>query len=193
MLRMADGVTRQSIGIVSTLEEQKKLEATFPGLVVRAGTLRSLPVESGSATKIVCNAVLAYLQFEVEVEASLREIARIARPGAAIWIGEVPDVDEYKHYGMYRGNSMLAFLWHLLTRNGARSFFGMTRRWLKAVFGKEQIVLNSAGIFYATPQKMIGLAESCGLRLRSYSRPKGIDQAGNARDAELRYDYLFTL
>lgn len=193
LLRMIDGSVRQSIGIVSTVEEQRKLESAFPGLVIRAGTFRSLPVESQTATKIVCNSVLAYLQFEAEVTTALREIARIARPGATIWIGEVLDIDEYEHYGMYSGNSMLALLWHLLTRNGFRSFLGMIRRWLKAVFGEEQIVLNSARFFYATPKKMIALAESSGLRLKSYFRPKEVDQYGGVRDAELRYDYLFTI
>jgi SAM-dependent methyltransferase len=193
LLMMARGLTQRSIGITSTGEEQRRLEAAFPGLLVRAGDIRSLPIESGTATKIVCNGVLAYLQYQIEVEAGLREIARIARPGATIWIGEVPDIDEYEHYGMYRGDSMVAFLWHLLTRNGVRSFLGMIRRWLKAVLGKEQIVLNSAGAFYITPEKMIALAQGCGLQAKSYSRSKMVDEQGNVTDSEFRYDYLFTL
>ena len=193
LLRMAAGVTGQSFGIVSTVEEQSKLESVFPELRIKAGRLQSLPIESGVATKIVCNAVFAYLQFEVEVRLALQEIARIACPGATIWIGEVPDIDEYAHFGMYRGNSMLAFFWHLLTHNGLRSFLGMIRGWLKAELGQEQIVLNSAGIFYATPEKMIAMAQSCGLRLRSYSRPKEMDQDGAVREAKLRYDYVFTV
>lgn len=125
------------------------------------------------------------------MKAGLREIARIARPGATIWIGEVLDVDECEHYGMYRGHSMLAFLWHVLMHNGVRSFLGMLRRWFRAIFGDEQIVLNSARFFFVTPQKLIGLAEGCGLQLKSYSRPTVVDHAGNVRESELRYDYIF--
>lgn len=193
LLRMARGRTKESIGIVSTEEEQQTLCSVFPWLQVKVGTLCSLPVESGIATKIVCNSVFAYLRCEAEVETGLREIVRIARPGATIWIGEVPDVDEYKHYGMYRGNSMVGLLCHLLRRNGMRSFLGMIRRWLKAIFGDEQIVLSSAAMFYTSPERIISLAESCGLRLETYSRPKEPDRDGTVTDAKFRYDYLFTV
>lgn len=193
LLRMAPDCAKERIGIVSTGEEKQRLLSVFPGLTVKVGTLRLLPLESGTATKIVCNAVLAYLRYEDEVKAGLQEIARIACPGAMIWIGGVPDRDEYRHYGMYRGNSMVGLLYHLLRRNGMRSFLGMIRRWLKAIFGDEQIVLNSAGMFYASPERMISLAESCGLRLQTYSRPKEVDQCGNVTDAKLRYDYAFTV
>lgn len=51
LLRMNSGLTRQSIGIVSTPEEQQRLASAYPDLVVKAGTLASLPVESGIATR----------------------------------------------------------------------------------------------------------------------------------------------
>jgi hypothetical protein len=98
------------------------------------------------SSKIVCNGVLILFAHEEAVQAALREMARIARPGATIWIGEIPEIDEYSYYGMYGGNSMVAFLWHVLRHNELRSFLGMIRRWLKAVVGSEQIILNSAGI-----------------------------------------------
>ena len=93
-------------------------------------------------------------------------------------LGEIPEIDEYVHYGMYRGNSMLALLWHLLRHNGLRSFLGMIRRRLKAFTGSEQIILNSAGMFYARPEKMISLAQGCGLRLKTYFRHKDWTPAG---------------
>src|SRR5207249_2147378 len=101
-----------------------------------------------------------------ELMAALREMHRVARTGATIWVGEMPEVDEYAEYGRYTGDSMIGFLWHLLRRQGSRAFLGMCRRWASAIFGKEQIVLNSAGLYYVHPPKMIRMAESCGLRLR---------------------------
>jgi hypothetical protein len=120
-------------------------------------------------------------------------MARIARPGATIWIGEIPEIDEYAYYGMYRGTSILRLQWHLLRHNGVRSFLGIIRRWLRALIGHEQIILNSAGIFYAGPQQMISMAEACGLRLKNYFRHKELDGSGNVVNSQWRYDYVFTV
>ena len=192
LLRMAGGRCT-CLGIVSSVEEQRRLECEFPGLTVVAALAQSLPLESASVSKIVCNATLFYLPSESDVKAALHEMARIARPGATVWIGEIPEIDEYGHYGMYRGTSMLAFLWHLLWRNGPRSFLGMVRRWIKASAGKERIVLNSAGTFYAAPEKMVAMAESGGLRLTTYFRHKELDREGRVVDSQFRYDYVFTV
>jgi hypothetical protein len=40
----------------------------------------------------------------------------------------------------------------------------------KVATGSEQIVLNAVGMFYAPPEKMIVLAESWGLSLKTYFR-----------------------
>jgi len=69
----------------------------------------------------------------------------------------------------------------------------MIRRWGKAVLGKEQIVLNSAGIFHVGPEKMVEMAEGCGLKLKTYFRHKEVDQQGSVVDSQFRYDYLFTV
>jgi hypothetical protein len=193
LLRMAAGRTSKSIGIVATIEEKLRLESSFPDLCVIASDAQKLPLESGIASKIVCNTTLLYLPSESDVRASLREMSRIARPGATIWVGEIPEIDEYAYYGMYRGTSMPAFLWHLLINNGLRSFFGMGRRWLMALTGSEQIVLNSAGMFYAGPEKMVELAQVCGLHLRSQLKHKELDEQGNMVDSMFRYDYTFTI
>ena len=129
----------------STVEEKAALDAAFPNLRFLVGKADTPPFEAGSATAVVCNAFLLLVPLEEVVRASLREMARVARPGATIWIGEIPEVDEYARYGMFHGTSMLAFLWHLLRHNGMRAFLGMMRPWIKAIFGEEQIVLNSAG------------------------------------------------
>jgi hypothetical protein len=119
-------------------------------------------------------------------------MARIAQPGATIWVGEITETDECAYYGMYRGHSMPGFLWHLLRHNGLRTFLGMIRRWLRAVTGSEQIILNSARNFYAGPEKMISLAKDCDLQLKTYFRHKELDPAGNVVESKLRYNYIFT-
>src|SRR5215469_10458176 len=128
LLRMIDAPCKR-LGIVSTAEEQRRLESTFPGLPVKAGQAQSLPLESGSASKIVCNATLFYLPSDHDVQSALREMARIARPAATIWVGEIPEIDEYAYYGIYRGSSMFGLLRHIWKRNGLREFLGMIRLW----------------------------------------------------------------
>jgi ubiquinone/menaquinone biosynthesis C-methylase UbiE len=193
LLRMARARVAKCVGVTSTEEERHRLESAFPDLSVTAGKAQHLPLESASASKIVCNATLHYLQNDSEVTAAMEEMSRIARPGATIWVGEIPEIDEYAHYGIYRGSSMLGLLWHILKHNGLRSFLGMIRRWLRAAFGNEQIILNSAGLFYASPEKMKALAEASGLRLKFYFRHKELDGEGKVVDSEFRYDYVFTI
>lgn len=192
LLRML-GRNVKRVGIVSTVEEEHRLESAYPGLSIKTGDMRALPIETGVASRIVCNAALYYLQSENEVRAALCEIKRIARANSIILLGEIPEIDEYQHYGIYRGHSMLAFFWHVLQRNGIRALLGMIRRWLRASFSQERIVLNSARIFYAPPEKMVKLAESCGLVLKAYFRHKDLDEQGKIVDSPFRYDYLFTV
>lgn len=192
LMKMAEGRVSQCIGIVSTEEEKARLESALPSLHFIASAAQKLPLDSASASKIVCNGVLLLFPHQEDVQASLREMARIALPGATIWVGEIPEIDEYEYYGMYRGASMPAFLWHVLRHNGLRSFLGMIRRWLKAITGSEQIILNSAGMFYATPETMIALAQACGLHLKTYFRHKELDPTGNVVESKFRYNYIFT-
>jgi hypothetical protein len=185
--------SKGSIGIVASPEEKYRLQAAFPDLSIEASDVQRLPLASGIATKIVCNAVLMYLPSENEVRSALCEIRRIACRNATIWLGEIPEIDEYAYYGFYRGNSILGFLRHVLRRNGVRAFLGMVRRLGKAVLGKELIVLNSAGMFFVGPEKMVKMAESCGLQLKTYFRHKEVDQQGSVVDSQFRYDYIFTV
>lgn len=193
LLSMAQDRAAKCIGIVASKEEQQRLESVFPRLSFIASQAQSLPLPSGVASKIICNATLFYLPAANDVAAALREMVRIARPGATIWVGEIPEIDEYTHYGMYRGEPMLGFLWHLLRHNGLRAFLGMIRRWFRASTGNERIVLNSAGIFHAGPQQMLRMAQDCGLRLQSYFRHRELNEQGTIVESRFRYDYVFTV
>lgn len=192
LMQMAQGQVAECIGVVSTAEEKARLESALPNLRFIVSAAQKLPLASNSASKIVCNGVLAYLLDCREVRASLCEMARIARPGATIYLGEISEIDAYAYHRMYRGSSMLGLLWHLLRNHSLRTFLGMIRRWLNAVTGSEQIILNSAGMFYATPEEMISLAQDCGLQLKTYFRHQELDQAGNVVESKLSYNYIFT-
>ncbi len=99
LMKMAEGRVSQCVGIVSTEEEKARLESSLPRLRFIASTAQKLPLDSASASRIVCNGVLTYLPTREDVQSSLREMARIARPGATIWVGEIFEIDAYTYTG----------------------------------------------------------------------------------------------
>jgi hypothetical protein len=88
---------------------------------------------------------------------------------------------------------MLEFMRHLMKHNGLRTVAGMVRRWVKAVVGSEQIVLNSAGMMPVKPEKMLQMAEGSGLKLKAYFRHRDLDASRKVVDSKFRYDYVFTV
>ncbi len=192
LLRAVAGMTTNRIGVVATAEEKQRLEPMFPGIRFIAARAQCLPIDSNSATKIVCNTTLMYLVNTQDVVSALSEMVRIARPGATIYIGEIPEVDEYAYYQMYRGTSIVRCIWHLRRYHGLRSALGMVRRWLRAAVGLETIVLNSAGLFYATANDFLALSERSGLILKEYFRHRERANEG-ITESEVRYDYVFTV
>jgi hypothetical protein len=190
LLRKAANVPWR-IGIVPTAEEKTRLEATQTGISFAVGLAQKLPLESESATRIVCNGVLLLMKSEDDVVESLREISRIATKGARIWIGEIPEVDEYAKHRMYRGHSVRGLLWFLLRNHGLRTFVGMCRQLFRAIFGKEQVVLNSARLYYSTPMHFIELAVNCGLRLESYFEHRKVERCEPPLVSVHRYNYIF--
>jgi len=46
-----------------------------------------------------------------------------------VWVGEIPEIHEYVHYGTYR-TSMLALVRYLMETQWPRKVAGMVRRWL---------------------------------------------------------------
>ena len=192
LLKMAEGRVSRRIGIVPTKEEKERLEGALPGATILTGVVQKLPLESENMSKVVCNAVLFYLHSKDEVRTALREIARVAQGGARIWIGEIPDSDDYARYHQYRGSSVFGLLWHLFRNDGPRAFLGMIHRLVTSAIGREQIILNSAGLFSATPPEFLSLTEGCGLSLERYVRHRDLDSGGSVADSESRYDYIFT-
>lgn len=191
LLRLAAGRVSRRVGIVPNEEEKLRLEPIVAGATIFQGLCQQVPLPSESADRIICNAVLMYLSSAVEVKNSIRELARIARPGARIWIGEIPVLDEFEKFGMYRGHSIFGLLRHTLTMDGPRALVGMLRRLGKSWMGRDQLVLNSANLFHATPERFLALSEGSGLQLESHCRHRELDRDGNPVVSQIRYDYVF--
>jgi len=57
--------------------------------------------------------------------------------------------------------------------------------------GRESLVLNSARMFHATPERLIRMATQCGLKLETYFRHQELDLRGDIVDSAHRFDYVF--
>src|SRR5215470_10356673 len=67
------------------------------GLDVRLGRTDSIPLPDASASVVACNSVLLLVPEDL-MSKSLRETARICRPNARVWLGEIPRVEEKRAF-----------------------------------------------------------------------------------------------
>jgi SAM-dependent methyltransferase len=166
LLRMAQctGV-RSAVGLLATDEEVAVLRRA--GLDTKQGLTHKLPLPDECASVIVCNSVLPVVPRE-RIPASLREISRIAKPGARIFLGEVPFVkpsDPTPQFATRRET-----LSYLYRQHGLRTWFGMLRRmaWW-AITRKPPVIRPGTAIsFYAEPAEFIALAQGAGLQSVRY-------------------------
>ena len=171
---------RSAIGLLATEEEAVIVRRL--GLQVQQGFTDQLPVSDESASVVVCNNVLLVVPRET-IPASLREMYRIARPGARVFIGEIPFEPGPAPEPEFE--SAAATLAYLYRTHGVRTCLGMLRRMIYwKLTGQPMIIRGGSTIcFYAQPQEFIAMAESAGLHIvRSWAHQ---DWPGN------RYNYLF--
>jgi ubiquinone/menaquinone biosynthesis C-methylase UbiE len=166
LLRMAERAgARTAVGLLATEEEVAVLRRA--GLNVRQGLTDQLPIEDESASVVVCNSVLLVVPRE-RIPASLREIYRIAKPGARIFLGEIPFVEPPDPTPQFTSRrEVLSFLYR---ERGLRAWFGMLRRmayW--QLTGKPAVIRSGTEVsFYAEPQEFIAMAQAAGLELVRY-------------------------
>lgn len=151
---------RSAVGFLATDEEVALVRAT--GVNVKQAFSDHLPLADTCASVIVCNSVLLIVPRE-RVLPSLREMSRIAKPGARIFIGEIPYVPGPPldpEFGTAR--ETLAYLYG---RYGLRTCLGMARRMLYwKIAGKPIVIRDGTQIsFHATADEMNALAREAGL------------------------------
>ena len=190
LLQAVNGRVAKRIGTVSTGEEEAKLQLALPDVTLLTATVQKLPLESGTISKIVCNGVLILLSSEEEVANALTEISRVTRPGGLVFLGEIPAANELDHFNKYRGNSVFGFLMYELRRKGLQGFVRAGRSVASALLGRQTLLLNSAKIFYAPPDKFIKMASDYGLRPITHFKYKRL-RSGEIIESPFRYNYVF--
>jgi SAM-dependent methyltransferase len=166
LLRMAERAgARSALGLLATDEEVMVLRQL--GINVKRGLTDQLPIPGESASVVVCNSVLLVVPRE-KIPSSLREIHRIAKPGARIFVGEIPFVQTPDPNPKFA--SRRETLSHLYRNNGLRTWFGMLRRmayW--QLTGKPAVIQSGTAVsFYASAPEFIALAQAAGLQLVRY-------------------------
>lgn len=166
LLRIAGQMgVRRAIGLLATEEEVELVRRT--GLDVRQGLTDQVPLPDASASVVVCNSVLLVVPRE-KIPASLSEICRISKPGARVFIGEVPFLalaDPTPQYGS-RGE----LLRHLYKAQGFRAWLGMVRRmaWWQITGAPAVIRPGTAHSFFARPEEFAAMASAAGLETLRY-------------------------
>jgi len=163
MLRIATlaGV-RTAIGLLAT-EEEVAVVQRF-GLNVKQGLTDYLPLDDSSASVVVCNNVLLVVSRE-KVFGSLREIYRVAKPGARIFLGEIPRAEQQDPTPDFATRREL--LSYLYRQHGPRTWFGMVRRFAyQQVTGRPSVLNSGTKIsFWAAPEEFISMAQAINLQL----------------------------
>jgi ubiquinone/menaquinone biosynthesis C-methylase UbiE len=161
LLRLAANIgVRSARGFLATEEEVALVRAT--GLNVQQAFSDRLPIPNESASVVVCNSVLLVVPRE-SVPPSLREIHRIAKPGARIFIGEIPFVPGPPPEPQFDSNwQTLAYLYR---RHGLRTCLGMARRLVYwKITATPMVVPDGTQIsFHATAEEVLALARDAGL------------------------------
>jgi ubiquinone/menaquinone biosynthesis C-methylase UbiE len=161
LLRMAQQIgVHSALGLLATEEEVALVRRT--GLNVVQGLTHRLPLPDACTSVVVCNSVLLIVPRE-EIPASLREIDRIARPGARIFIGEIPFAAQHDPTPQFE--TRRETLDYLYRKHGLRAWFGMLRRmvWWQ-ITGKPAVIRAGTAIsFFASPEEFAALAEAAGL------------------------------
>lgn len=180
LLRMAQDLgVRNAIGFLATEEEVALVRKS--GLDVRQAFSDQLPLPDDSASVVVCNNVLLIIPRD-KIPATLGEIWRAAKPGARVFIGEIPFVPQKDPTPQFTSaGEMLSFLYR---KHGFRTWLGMLRRmvWWR-VTGKPMVNTPGTAVsFYATAEEFTAMAKQAGLEIVEHWQHQNPDD---------RNDYLF--
>ncbi|MGB0013556.1 MAG: methyltransferase domain-containing protein [Candidatus Sulfotelmatobacter sp.] len=180
LLRIADRTgVRSAVGLLATDEEVAVLRRS--GLEARQALTDKLPLPDQCASVIVCNSVLLVVPRE-KIAASLGEIHRIAKPGARIFLGEIPFAKPPDPTPQFKTRRQT--LAYLYCKHGFRTWFGMLRRmtWW-ALRGQPAVLRPGTAIsFFAKPDEFIAMGQEAGLEFVRYWQHN---------DPDTRNNYLF--
>jgi SAM-dependent methyltransferase len=191
LLAIASSMVESGVGILPSKIEVEKVAAalcSYHNLSIIKGLSSALPLNSECADVVVCNGVFILLD-QNDVFKSLDEIARILKPGAFAFIGEIPKLDEM-HDKTY-GDSLLMWLYWTLRKQGSSKFFAALIKCLNAFLFSEKFIITPKKIFFCDPSFIIHEAEKRFLINIEYFPHRELDSSGGVVSSKTRFDYIF--
>ena len=187
------GPNSRLIGILPSEEEagclrQHLARAGQNFISIQVGRLGATGLPDGLADVVVSNSTFILLPGREAAIAALRDIHRIAKLGATVFIGEVPDKDELADRTY--GNSITAWLVWTYRHRGGKAFIAAGRQVLRAAFTREPFIIRPKSVLSFDPQDFRDLMQAEGLRVLAFGRHREIDEEGNVRDSATRWNFL---
>jgi SAM-dependent methyltransferase len=147
-----------AVGIVPTAEELNRIEHVWSQFVgdqmsIQLGLSTRTALPANFATKVVINGVLLHLENEQAVEATLKELRRITRPGGLLYVGEVPDQDEFA--GRDYGDSISRWLIWSFRHRGLRSFWHGLKQVARGLLTSHPFVIVPKRMFWMKRRRFI--------------------------------------
>ena len=174
------------VGVLPSQEEVERLAgalaSTGSRISVVLGDTENTGLPAHSCDLLIVNGVLHLAQ--PNPQASLMEFRRLLAPGGTLFVGEIPDRDEFSHHTQY--TSAMDYLVH---QRGLRPFVIGAARVARYAFTQEPFLERQSTVFYATPTMLRGLLEDAGFADISWSRHGTPGPGGQVVESATRWNY----
>ncbi len=145
-------------------------------------------ISDNYADIVVCNGVLIYAETVEKAIASVKELYRVTKKGGLVYIGEMPDSEEFE--GRNYGDSIFEWLFWTIKNQGFMQFWFRVKQ-LGSVFVKnEPFIISPKKMFSIPPFEFIEILNSYGFQVKEYYKHKMIDIDGNEFDSKTRWNYI---
>ena len=187
------------IGIVPTSNEIKKikkiLKARGKGTLLKKISIIRADITKTNFQKsffdtITCNGVFNIPGYKLHnIKKFLEEIRRISKKNCELYIGELPDKNEFKNR-TYNQSILLWLIWSFLNEE----FHVFKKNFIycfKCLFGKENFIIYPKHHFYLKPTEMKKLMNCYGFKLKKFYKHKTMVNNFKIVKSTTRWNYHF--
>lgn len=166
------------VGIVPTQEEKSLLDKHWQGKInIQIGKAESTNLPDDFSDILILNGVIILLDDENSVISCLKEIRRISKETAWIYIGDVPEIDEMQ--GIKYDDSVINYLIYLYYNYGMSRLIKEIFKITRSLIGLDNYVIKPKKIFHITSDNFIKLCKRFGFNVLEYGKQIEWDQKQN--------------
>ena len=173
-------------GVLPSPEEVQRLVESLAlsgsRIDIVLGDTEKTGLAAGSYDIVIVNGVLHLAQ--PDPHASLLEFHRLLSRGGTVFLGEIPDRDEFSHHAQY--TSAIDYLVH---QRSPREFASGAARVARYAFTRRPFLERQSTVFHATPTVFQGMLEAAGFDDVSWRRQGASEAGGQVVESATRWDY----